>query len=54
MIEAKVNSLRFLNQVNIDMKKFDSQPPVFYLVIRQWSEDPKHLIPGTGPTKIQG
>ena len=28
------------------------QTPVFYLAIRQWSEDLKHLIPGV--PEIQG
>ena len=30
-------------------KIFDNKTPVFYLAIRQQSEDLKHLIPGTGP-----
>ena len=28
---------------------FDSQTPVVYLAIRQWSESLKHLTPRTGP-----
>ena len=35
-------------------RKYINQPPVFYLAIRQRSEDLKHLSPGTGPTEIQG
>ena len=38
----------------VQLPTFDNQPPVFSLVIRQGSEDLKHFIPGTGPTKIQG
>ena len=29
------------------MQIFDNQTPSFYLAIRQWSKDLKHLIPRT-------
>ena len=38
----------------VKIQTIDNQPPVSYLAIRQRSEDPKHLIPGIGPTELQG
>ena len=35
-------------------KQYDTQTPVFYLVIRQWSKDLKHLIPRTRSPGSQG
>ena len=42
------------NIVIVIPTQYDNQPPVFYLAIRQRSKDLKHLIVGTGPTKLQG
>ena len=36
------------------MQTIDDQPPVFYLAVRQRSEDLKHLIPRPGPPELHG
>ena len=39
---------------NYAVSRFDNQTLVFYLAIRQWSEDLKHLNPRTGSPGLKG
>ena len=39
---------------DVQIQRFDKHFPVILLVIRQWSSDLKHLIPGNGPPELQG
>ena len=49
-----VDSMGVKWECNSQAETIDDQPPVFYLAIRQQSEDLKHLIPRTGPPGLQG
>ena len=48
------NGIKKTQIKSMETTVFGNQPPVFYLAIRQRSEDPKHLIPRPGMPGIQG
>ena len=49
------NLTKLTNYIYVRLKKkIADQPPSFYLVIRLWSEDLKHLFPMPGPPGLQG